>query len=75
MMPYFTRSNQTAFKDKPTIVLPQSVRTLARSAFRSMMHRREASSSDMVIAANERRFFWPAPAPRPADHLGIPDVK
>lgn len=39
-----------------------------------LMSRREASINDVAIAESERRFFWPAPGPRPADHAGIPDV-
>ncbi|MGL4460869.1 MAG: DUF1348 family protein [Planctomycetia bacterium] len=42
---------------------------------RGLMRRREASINDAPIAESERTFFWPAPGPRPADHLGIPDVK
>lgn len=40
-----------------------------------LMSRREASINDVSIREAERTFFWPAPGPRPADHLGIPDVK
>ena len=39
-----------------------------------LMRRREASINDVSIAENDRKFFWPAPGPRPADHPGIPDV-
>ncbi|QDU26178.1 SnoaL-like domain protein [Anatilimnocola aggregata] len=39
-----------------------------------LMRRREASINDLAIAATDRRFFWPAPGPRPAEHPGIPDV-
>jgi uncharacterized protein len=39
-----------------------------------LMRRREASINDVSIAESDRRFFWPAPGPRPADHPGIPDV-
>jgi nuclear transport factor 2 (NTF2) superfamily protein len=42
---------------------------------RGLMRRREASINDVPILESERRFFWPAPGPRPADHPGIPDVK
>jgi nuclear transport factor 2 (NTF2) superfamily protein len=38
------------------------------------MHRREASINDVPIAESDRKFFWPAPGPRPAGHPGIPDV-
>jgi len=41
---------------------------------RGLMARREASINDLAIAESERRFFWPAPGPRPADHAGIPDI-
>ena len=40
-----------------------------------LMRRREASINDMAIEATDRRFFWPAPGPRPADHPGIPGVR
>jgi uncharacterized protein len=40
-----------------------------------LMQRREASINDVPILESERRFFWPAPGPRPADHPGIPDVQ
>ena len=40
-----------------------------------LMRRREASINDVPIAERDRKFFWPAPGPRPADHPGIPDVK
>ena len=39
-----------------------------------LMRRREASINDVAIAESERRFFWPAPGPRPGDHPGIPDI-
>jgi uncharacterized protein len=42
---------------------------------RGLMRRREASINDIAILETDRRFFWPAPGPRPADHPGIPDVK
>jgi nuclear transport factor 2 (NTF2) superfamily protein len=42
---------------------------------RGLMRRREASINDVPIVETERRFFWPAPGPRPADHPGIPEVK
>lgn len=39
-----------------------------------LMRRREASINDLVITESDRRFFWPSPGPRPADHAGIPGV-
>ena len=42
---------------------------------RGLMRRREASINDVAILETDRKFFWPAPGPRPADHPGIPDVK
>ena len=38
-----------------------------------LMRRREASINDKPIAEDERRFFWPAPGPRPEDHPGLID--
>lgn len=40
-----------------------------------LMRRREASINDVPIDEHERRFRWPAPGPRPADHPGIPEVR
>jgi nuclear transport factor 2 (NTF2) superfamily protein len=40
-----------------------------------LMCRREASINDRPIFDAERKFFWPAPGPRPADHTGIPGVE
>ncbi len=36
-----------------------------------LMQRREASINDRPIAAEERRFRWSAPGPRPDDHPGL----
>ena len=38
-----------------------------------LMRRREASINDKPIAEEERRFFWPAPGPRPEDDPGLID--
>ena len=38
-----------------------------------LMRRREASINDRPIAESERRFRWPTPAARPADHPGLID--
>lgn len=40
-----------------------------------LMSRREASINEAPIAEAERKFHWPAPGCRPADHPGIPGVK
>lgn len=40
-----------------------------------LMRRREASINDVSIRESDRKFFWPAPGPRPANHPGIPDVE
>lgn len=40
-----------------------------------LMRRREASINDVAISEQERRFRWGAPGPRPADDLGIADVR
>ena len=39
---------------------------------RGLMCRREASINDVPIAESERKFFWPAPGRRPADHPASP---
>ena len=39
-----------------------------------LMRRREASINDVAIEPAQRKFHWPAPGPRPAEHPGIPDV-
>ena len=38
-----------------------------------LMRRREASINDREISAEDRRFHWDAPGPRPADHPGLID--
>ena len=40
-----------------------------------LMQRREASINDVSIPEVDRKFFWSAPGPRPADHPGIPDLR
>ncbi len=40
-----------------------------------LMRRREASINDVLITEAERRFHWPAPGPRPAEHAGISAVQ
>ncbi|MBA4017961.1 MAG: DUF1348 domain-containing protein [Pirellula sp.] len=42
---------------------------------RGLMRRREASINDVAIQETERKFFWPAPGPRPAEHPGISDLR
>jgi nuclear transport factor 2 (NTF2) superfamily protein len=42
---------------------------------RGLMRRREASINDVAILEADRKFHWPAPGARPADHAGIPDVR
>lgn len=36
-----------------------------------LMRRREASINDRPITPGQRKFFWPAPGPRPDDHPGL----
>ena len=38
------------------------------------MRRRIASINDLPITEAERRYHWPAPGPRPADHPGLTDL-
>jgi nuclear transport factor 2 (NTF2) superfamily protein len=42
---------------------------------RGLMRRREASINDIAVLESDRKFFWPAPGPRPADHPGIRDIR
>lgn len=36
-----------------------------------LMRRREASINDRPIREADRKFFWPAPGPRPVDYPGL----
>ena len=38
------------------------------------MQRRIASINDLGIQSADRKFHWPAPGPRPADHAGLSDL-
>jgi len=38
------------------------------------MQRRIASINDLVITPAERKFHWPAPGPRPADHPSLSEL-
>lgn len=40
-----------------------------------LMRRREASINDLPIQERDRKFYWPAPGPRPANEAGIPDIR
>ena len=39
-----------------------------------LMRRREASINDVPIQPAQRRFLWPAPGPRPAEHPGLTEL-
>jgi len=39
-----------------------------------LMRRREASINDVLISADDRKFHWPAPGPRPAEHPGLTEL-
>jgi nuclear transport factor 2 (NTF2) superfamily protein len=40
-----------------------------------LMRFRHASINDLPISVEQRKFFWPAPGPRPADHPGLSDLE
>jgi len=39
-----------------------------------LMRRREASINDIAMDDRDRKFYWPAPGPRPADHPGLTEL-
>lgn len=39
-----------------------------------LMHHRRASINDLAIKESDRKFFWDAPGPRPAEHPGLTDL-
>ena len=39
-----------------------------------LMRHRHASINDLPIMESDRKFFWDAPGPRPADHPGLGDL-
>jgi len=39
-----------------------------------LMRRRFASINDLPIRESDRKFRWPRPGPRPADHPGLSDL-
>jgi uncharacterized protein len=39
-----------------------------------LMRRREASINDVAIGEQDRKFLWPAPGARPADHPGLSEL-
>lgn len=40
-----------------------------------LMRRREASINDVTIHAHERKFYWPAPGPRPVDDAALSSIR
>lgn len=41
---------------------------------RGLMRRRVASINDVPISVSDRKFHWPAPGPRPAEHPGLSEL-
>ncbi|MFK8115243.1 MAG: DUF1348 family protein [Rubripirellula sp.] len=39
-----------------------------------LMEQRQASINDIAIEESDRKFFWDAPGPRPADHPGLTEL-
>jgi uncharacterized protein len=39
-----------------------------------LMHTRHASINDLPISAEQRKFFWSAPGPRPTEHPGLTEL-
>jgi len=39
-----------------------------------LMRQRHASINDLPISAEQRKFLWDAPGPRPADHPGLSEL-
>ncbi|TWU60635.1 hypothetical protein Poly51_09140 [Rubripirellula tenax] len=39
-----------------------------------LMEQRQASINDIEINETDRKFFWDAPGPRPADHPGLTEL-
>jgi uncharacterized protein len=39
-----------------------------------LMHTRHASINDLPISAQQRKFSWTAPGPRPAEHPGLSEL-
>ncbi|HWO14998.1 MAG TPA: nuclear transport factor 2 family protein [Polyangiaceae bacterium] len=39
-----------------------------------LMRERHASINDVAIRVDERRFYWPAPGPRPEAHPGLTEL-
>ena len=41
---------------------------------RGLMRRRVASINDLPISVTDRKFHWPVPGPRPAEHPGLTEL-